>query len=130
LSAGLDAAARQRAEDWDRLMQVRDTVLKSLETARNEKLIGAPLEARVRLSADGGLYPLLEQYARDLPALFIVSQVALDRADTLSVHVERAAGRKCERCWKYSTDVGIDARFPTICGPCAEAVEEICHDRH
>ncbi len=130
LSAGLDDAARRRSEDWDRLMQVRDTVLKSLETARNEKLIGAPLEACVRLSADGDLYPLLEQYARELPALFIVSQVALGRADTLSVQVERAAGRKCERCWKYTIDIGVDTRFPTICGPCAEAVEEICHDRH
>jgi isoleucyl-tRNA synthetase len=130
LSAGLDDAARQRSQDWNRLMQVRDTVLKSLETARNEKLIGAPLEARVRLSAGGDLYPLLEQYVRELPALFIVSQVALDCADTLGVQVERAEGRKCERCWKYSTGVGVDARFPTICGPCAQAVEEICHDRH
>ena len=51
-------------------------------------------------------------------------------ADTLSVQVERAEGRKCERCWKYTIDIGVDARFPTICGPCAEAVEEICHDRH
>jgi isoleucyl-tRNA synthetase len=84
----------------------------------------------VRLSVNPELYPFLKQYARDLPALFIVSQVALDRADTLSVHVERAAGRKCERCWKYTTDTGVDARFPTICGPCAEAVVEICHDRH
>jgi isoleucyl-tRNA synthetase len=130
LTAGFDDAARQRFEDWDRLMQVRDTVLKSLETARNEKLIGAPLEACVRLSANPEIYPLLEQYARELPALFIVSQVALDRADTLTVHVERATGQKCERCWKYTTDTGVDPRFPTICGPCAEAVEEICHDRH
>jgi isoleucyl-tRNA synthetase len=130
LTAGFDDAARQCAQDWDRLMEVRDTVLKSLEAARNEKLIGAPLEACVRLSAGADLYPLLEQYARELPALFIVSQVALDRADTLSVQVERAAGRKCERCWKYTIDIGVDTRFPTICGACAEAVEEICHDRH
>jgi isoleucyl-tRNA synthetase len=130
LTAGFDDAARQCAQDWDRLMQVRDTVLKSLEAARNDKLIGAPLEACVRLAADADLYPLLEQYARELPALFIVSQVALERADAWSVQVERAAGQKCERCWKYTTDTGVDARFPTICGPCAEAVEEICHDRH
>ncbi|MGA2268463.1 MAG: isoleucine--tRNA ligase [Bryobacteraceae bacterium] len=130
LTAGFDDAARERVRDWNGLMEVRDPVLKSLETARNEKLIGAPLEACVRLSAGGGLYPLLEQYARDLPALFIVSQVELDRADTLGVRVERAAGKKCERCWKYTTDVGFDAKFPTICGACAEAVEEICHDQH
>ena len=56
-------------------MEVRQDVLKSLEVARKEKFIGAPLEARVRLSADGDLYPLLEEYAAELPGLFIVSQV-------------------------------------------------------
>jgi isoleucyl-tRNA synthetase len=128
LTAGLDESARKRASNWDRLMEVRDGVLKSLETARNEKLIGAPLEARVRLSADGDLYPLLERYARELPGLFIVSQVDVDRAPAggaLDVKVERAAGAKCERCWKYTTDVGSDSRFPTICAGCAGAVDEM-----
>jgi isoleucyl-tRNA synthetase len=127
LTAGIDEAARKRAANWDRLLEVRDGVLKSLETARNEKLIGAPLEARVRLSADGDLYPLLERYASQLPALFIVSQVELAQAaagGALDVTVERAAGSKCERCWKYTTDVGSDPRFPTICGACADAVDE------
>jgi isoleucyl-tRNA synthetase len=110
-------------------MEVRDGVLKNLEAARNGKLIGAPLEARVRLSADGSLYPLLEEYARELPALFIVSQVELAHSGdgAPGVEVERAAGQKCERCWKYTTDIGSDARFPTICGPCAGAVEETIH---
>jgi isoleucyl-tRNA synthetase len=126
LVKGLDEAARKRASNWDRLMEVRGDVLKSLEAARNEKLIGAPLEARVHLSANGDLYPLLEQYAQELPALFIVSQVALDRAESaaLNVQVERAAGQKCERCWKYTTDVGSSAKYPTICGSCADAVDE------
>jgi isoleucyl-tRNA synthetase len=127
LTAGLGDSVRKRSGDWDRLMQVRGDVLKSLETARNEKLIGAPLEARVRLSANGDLYPLLERYARELPGLFIVSQVALDRADggELGVKVERAAGQKCERCWKYTTDVGSVEKYPTICAPCASAVDEM-----
>jgi len=129
LSAGIGEAARARAANWDRLMEVRDAVLKSLETARNEKLIGAPLEARVRLSANGDLYPLLEEYARELPALFIVSQVEVARGNgpALAIEVQRASGRKCERCWKYTHDVGSDARFPTICAPCAAAVEESLH---
>ena len=123
---GLDEAARKRAANWDRLMVVRDNVLKSLETARNDKLIGAPLEALVRLSANGDLYPLLEQYAGDLPGLFIVSQVALDQAagGDLNVQVERAQGVKCERCWKYTLDVGSNGKYPTICGACADAVNE------
>jgi len=108
-------------------MEVRDGVLKSLEAARNDKLIGAPLEALVRISANGDLYPLLEGYADALPGLFIVSQVKLDRApgDAMSIQVERAEGAKCERCWKYTTDVGADPRFPTICRPCADAVDEM-----
>jgi isoleucyl-tRNA synthetase len=108
-------------------MEVRDGVLKSLETARNQKLIGAPLEAQVRLSANGDLYPLLEQYAGQLPELFVVSQVEPDHASRpeLDVKVARAAGTKCERCWRYTTDVGSDSRFPTVCGRCARAVAEI-----
>jgi isoleucyl-tRNA synthetase len=129
LAEGLDDAARKRTANWDRLMEVRDGVLKSLDTARNEKLIGAPLEARVRLSANGDLYPLLESYARELPGLFIVSQVELGRTgDPLAVTVERALGTKCERCWKYTTDVGESAGYPTICAGCADAIEEMGDD--
>jgi isoleucyl-tRNA synthetase len=126
LSAGLSVDARKRAANWDRLMEVRTGVLKSLETARNDKLIGAPLEARIRLSADGDLYPLLTEYARELPGLFIVSQVAVEpgQSGEIGVTVERASGQKCERCWKYTTDVGSNANYPTICAPCAEAVDE------
>jgi isoleucyl-tRNA synthetase len=124
LTAGIDEAARQRTRDWDRLMEVRDDVLKSLETARNEKLIGAPLEARVRISANGDLLPLLEKYGRELPGLFIVSQVALESGDA-GIVIERAEGAKCERCWKYTTDVGANPELPTVCAACAGAVEEM-----
>jgi isoleucyl-tRNA synthetase len=108
-------------------MEVRDHVLKSLEAARQEKFIGAPLEACVHLRAGGDLYTLLEQYAAELPALFIVSQVELARHEdkVLSVHVARAAGAKCERCWKYTTDVGSAAGLPTVCSACAAVVAEI-----
>jgi isoleucyl-tRNA synthetase len=126
LTAGLSEEHRKRLQNWDRLMEVRGDVLKSLETARQEKFIGAPLEARVNLSANGSLYPLLEQYAQELPALFIVSQVRLsNHGEGLSVQIERADGVKCQRCWKYTTDVGSNPDFPTICARCAAAVTEM-----
>ena len=104
-------------------MVVREEVLKGLETARREKFIGAPLEARVNISADADLYPLLEQYASELPSLFIVSQVSLtNHAGALQVAIERAGGTKCERCWKYTTDVGSNPEFPTICAACGDAI--------
>ncbi len=108
LTEGIGAETRRRVANWDRLIEVRESVLKSLETARNEKLIGAPLEARVALSADGELYPLLSEYARELPGLFIVSQVELRNhaQEGVSREIERRRGTKCERCWKYTEDVG------------------------
>ncbi|MGO9096087.1 MAG: isoleucine--tRNA ligase [Bryobacteraceae bacterium] len=126
LTASLTGEQRQRLQNWERLLAVRDSVLKSLETARQEKTIGAPLEARVLLRAGPDLIPLLEEYLAELPALFIVSQVAVERAaeGQLSVEIGRAAGVKCERCWKYLTDVGANPAWPTICPPCAAAVEE------
>jgi isoleucyl-tRNA synthetase len=126
LTEGIEAEDRKRVGNWTRLIEVRDSVLKSLEVARKEKVIGAPLEARVQLSADGDLYPLLNQYASELPGLFIVSQVELQNHATegMRVAIDRARGTKCERCWKYTEDVGYAPEFPTICSACAAAVGE------
>ncbi|MEO8098662.1 MAG: isoleucine--tRNA ligase [Acidobacteriota bacterium] len=107
---------------WDELMQVREPVLKALEEARAAKLIGAPLEARLRISV--GDHAVLQKYAAELPALFIVSQVALEQGE-FKVTVEKAAGEKCERCWKYSTAVGEDAAYPTVCDSCSAALQEM-----
>jgi len=128
LTEGLSDDHRKRSANWDRLIKVREDVLKSLEEARREKFIGAPLEARVRMTANSDLYPLLAEYAAELPALFIVSQVVVGQdSGPLTVKIERADGIKCERCWKYTTDTGSDPRFPTICGACADAVNEMLH---
>jgi len=131
LTAGLTVEQRKRLTNWDGLMAVRDQVLKALETARAEdKLIGKSLEARVRLSAGADLYPLLEEYRDELPSVFIVSQVVLEKSSGpgLSVRIERAEGDKCERCWKYTTEVGQNADFPTLCAACQAAVREILGD--
>ena len=113
---------------WGRLMQVREVVLKALEEARQTKFIGAPLEARAGIQAGEELLPLLQEYEDQLPPLFIVSQVTLGgsgEGDAVRVIVHRADGQKCERCWKYSTAVGADPDYPTVCGDCAEALKEM-----
>ena len=46
----------------------------------------------------------------------------------LAVKIERADGKKCERCWNYSSHVGENARYPTVCERCSEALEEIESD--
>jgi isoleucyl-tRNA synthetase len=127
LTAGLPEDGDELSKAWDQLLAVRMEVLKSLEEARNLKQIGAPLEAKVVLESSGEQLALLQRYESELPALFITSEVELKAAGEgpLRVTVLRSAGVKCERCWKYTHDVGSDPELPSVCAPCAEAVREI-----
>jgi isoleucyl-tRNA synthetase len=124
-----------RAKNWERLLAVREEVLKALEPVRAAKTISSGLEAQVTLTANGELAGLLQKYAPNLPALFIVSQVELadgktggtrahSESGTLDVRVERAHGSKCERCWNYSIHVGESADYPTLCERCVAALAE------
>jgi isoleucyl-tRNA synthetase len=127
LAEEFDDRTRARLGNWPRLLEARDLVMKSLEAAREAKFIGASLQAAIRLQAGSDWHPLLSEYVQDLPALFIVSDVFLEKAaqDGLAVHVERTPGVKCERCWKFTTDVGSHPDLPSVCAACAEAVLEI-----
>jgi len=133
LEGALDS---ERAADWDRLLGVREEVLKALEPMRAQKAISANLEARVTLTASGSLATLLQRYAKFLPGFFIVSQVEIDAAGsnggaaasgpgTLAIRAERALGAKCPRCWNYSTHVGESADYPALCERCVAALNEI-----
>jgi isoleucyl-tRNA synthetase len=108
-------------ERYGKLLAVRTEVLKALEGARKEKLIGSGLEAQVTVSAEGDTAALLREAAAELPALFIVSKVRLE-AGPLAVKVERAPGEKCDRCWVFAEDRGTDPAHPTLCGKCAAAL--------
>jgi isoleucyl-tRNA synthetase len=107
---------------WNAVMTVRDDVLKKLEIERAEKRVGKSLEAKAIVTAPDPLYPLLQACAADLPAVFIVSQVEL-REGAYSIEIQAADGIKCERCWKYTLDVGSDLEFPTLCAACSDAIK-------
>ena len=139
LSGGISSAQMERLQNWDRLIVVRNEVLKVLEVARREKFIGNALEAKIELSAQGEWARLLEEYKPMLPMLFIVSQVELS-SDALPgateglikgllIAVRRADGKKCERCWNYSLQVGEDSEFPTLCERCVPSLREIENGR-
>jgi isoleucyl-tRNA synthetase len=124
VTIGFSDVQRAKLAEWDKLMEVREPVLKALEEARQAKLIGKSLEARVRIAVPAADLVVLKAHASALPELFIVSQVELAQGE-LKVTVDRAAGEKCERCWKYSTAVGQDERFPTVCDTCGGALREM-----
>ena len=115
---------------WEQLLAVRAHVQAALEIQRREKLIGAPLEAKVVVEANAEKYKFLKHYERELPGLFIVSQVELKEVHDLlqtpdfKVSVTKAEGIKCERCWNYRTTVGEDSVHPTLCDRCCGAITE------
>ena len=120
----LDAAT---GDEFDRLMQVRDQVLKELEKARAEKFIGNSLEAQIRLKVPSCHGELLEKYEKDLPALFIVSAVILVPHDgpDIQAGVEKAPGDKCARCWNFSPYVGSSSDYPELCERCEDVVRKM-----
>jgi isoleucyl-tRNA synthetase len=113
------------AADMERLLTVREKALKELEKAREAKLIGNSLEARVTLKAPAADAAFLASRRADLAALLIVSRVDVEpgAGAELAIDVARAAGVKCERCWSYATTVGADAACPSFCERCARAVQ-------
>ena len=109
---------------WERLIDVRDQVLAEIEPLRKSKQIGSSLQAKVVLHTSNELLALLKQYERELPMLFIVSEVELAPGleDGLKITIERAAGVKCERCWRYVDKVSADPAWAGLCERCQDAL--------
>ncbi|GAV24457.1 isoleucine--tRNA ligase [Carboxydothermus islandicus] len=120
-------------ETWDKILEIRAKVLKALEAARQEKLIGHSLDAWVTLKASGELYDFLVKRVNIWPEIFIVSQVDVQKEEVagengelpLEVVVNKALGEKCQRCWMYSPEVGLDPEFPDTCPRCAGVLHEL-----
>ncbi len=114
---------------WNQILALRSLVTKALEEARQNKVIGNSLEAKVSLFAQNQTYALLKSMEADLTTIFIVSGVELNEAaipaeaaqvselPDFGVQVGAAAGQKCERCWMYHPQVEND-----LCPRCAAVV--------
>ena len=113
-------------EKWDKIHAIRNDVLVALEKKRNEKVIGKSLEAKVILHTSEDLSDILPELAM----AFIVSKVEIADGEGeykgdyqgVSITVEKAEGKKCERCWTYSDYVGTDDKHPDLCERCAKVI--------
>ncbi|CDF57860.1 isoleucine--tRNA ligase [Thermobrachium celere] len=122
---------------WDNILEIRGEVSKALEIARNNKLIGHSLNAKVEIYAEGDTYKFLNEVRDYLQTVFIVSKVELyegikedleytfrsEENKDLAVVVSVAPGEKCERCWVYSETVGQDSEHPTLCSRCVSVLK-------
>jgi isoleucyl-tRNA synthetase len=119
--------APELSAEIEKLLGLREAVLKELEQAREEKLIGNSLEAQVFLNVPSADREVVHKYNDDLASLFIVSSVVLEPgpAAELEVRVAKAPGQKCQRCWNYSLYVGRSRDYPHFCERCEEVVRKM-----
>jgi isoleucyl-tRNA synthetase len=110
---------------WKRLREIRAAVTKALEESRAAGTIGSSLQAEVVVGAGPADRQLLESLGDDLKFVLITSKAAVRaaEADAIAVDVVPSSQVKCERCWHYRADVGIDKRHATICGRCVANLE-------
>ncbi|MGK3150569.1 isoleucine--tRNA ligase [Staphylococcus shinii] len=124
---------REFVDRWNTFMKLRDDVNRALEVARNEKVIGKSLEAKVVIGSNDNFdaTSFLQQFA-DLQQLFITSQAeVVDQVENGipyqygDIRIEHAHGEKCERCWNYSESLGSVGELNNLCPRCQEVVKTL-----
>jgi len=112
--------------EWKNLFLLREISLPELEKARQAKLIGKSLEAKLTVNGNGQMLADARLHLDSLRELLNVSQVRLASTggETMFATVSKADGQKCERCWHWESDIGRSPEHPTLCGRCVAAVKE------
>ncbi|TAN64002.1 isoleucine--tRNA ligase [bacterium] len=128
---------------WETLIKIKEEISKTLETARQNKIIGHSLDAEVAVAFNSAISKetlsgmlqselspekfkkLLNDEKKALKDILIISELTvIDAApDASLISVMKANGAKCERCWHYSPTVGSHKNSPTVCTRCAEALQ-------
>jgi isoleucyl-tRNA synthetase len=132
-------ATSMTADFWGQIMDVKQAVNKSLETQRNQGVIGGSLSAEITLYAAPALYAQLEQLGDELRFVLLTSKASLLVSEDGGEETEFAGLRldihaskytKCERCWHHRADVGVEAKEPELCGRCVDNVSGSGEVRH
>ncbi|HCU07222.1 MAG TPA: isoleucine--tRNA ligase [Holosporales bacterium] len=122
-------------EYWKTIRHLRKAITGALEVERNAKTIGSSLQAHAFIYVTPDISKILKSL--DLCELSIVSQatlmIATPPAEALSLNdvegigvvVDMAKGKKCERCWKITPEVGQDDRqIPSVCHRCEDVIQK------
>jgi isoleucyl-tRNA synthetase len=113
---------------WQKLMNLRDEVLKELEGLRQKQIIASNQESTVTISTDNlDLINVVENFGvKNFAALCIVSEVKLNKSksDKL-ISAQKSPHKKCQRCWNYWPSVGTDVNYPDLCDRCAKVIKSL-----
>ena len=115
---------------WRTMLEYRDDVMKALELARANKMIGKSLDAKVTVyTTDDDVFQILNDFASDLATIYITSAASVVKGEApegaftetqsgIAVVVGNADGCKCGRCWSYSTEGVDDGEGGFLCERC------------
>jgi isoleucyl-tRNA synthetase len=113
---------------WEKLISLRQKVLKEIEKKREEDYIGSSLQAHVILTFDKKEAQFYRENKENLTEIFIVSEVTINEGE-FNIEVKKAEGQKCIRCWNWKKDIGEDKEFPQICTRCVKAIKEAGYEK-
>ena len=105
----------------------RNVLLKALEEARNEKIIGKSQEASLTVTAPAALVATAGSFDPAVfEELFIVAKVQFVEGDgdEITAAVTVAEGEKCPRCWNIR-ELGGNPNHPDVCERCGDALDAI-----
>lgn len=115
------------SKDFEKLFKIREQVQLQLELARQEKIIGQSLDAKVLVSVgvQNEYYDVLKKYINELTEYFIVSAVHLSEDDgaDMRVKVEHADGVRCPRTWRWVDKLVYVEGFGEVSERCAEVLQ-------
>jgi isoleucyl-tRNA synthetase len=109
---------------WQKLMSLRDNVLRVLEGLRQEKTIASNQQACVTINCNDEDAKLLNEFGLEqFAALCIVSEVKLQKTvGETTVVAQKSSYNKCQRCWNYWPSVGANSEHPDLCERCVKTV--------
>ncbi len=121
--------ASKLKEKYERFLTLRDNVLKALEEARNQKIIGKSFNAKLTLFPNEETRQYLVSLNANLQQIFIVSQLEISdkespvnalQFENMAVLVENAEGVTCARCWQVVDHVNDEE----LCDRCHHVVND------
>src|SRR5262249_54003235 len=104
---------RKAIERVEELLRLRGIIGQAGEQARQEKLIGNTLEARVVLNSDSDVTEKIPE--EELEEFFILSDLTIQQAKEASASVAKTDYKKCARCWRHRPTVGTSEAHPDLC---------------
>ena len=112
---------QQRLNAWEMIITARGQAAKEIEVLRATGQVGSSLQAELDFHASDASYEALHSLGDDLRFAMITSSAKVYRAVSdveQKIVVTASAHVKCDRCWHYRADIGLDKAHPQICGRC------------